>query len=895
MIGEAAASIHIHLLDTSPDGYAAAVVEPMPARVTRAASYTELADAFGAAPRSIAIVAFEDLFPEPQAKLRTLRASSVGSRVVVIYRADDRRVRLGQRLWSIGAVDYFLEAISARSDVRVLSHQLAADVAISRTGVRAPPSGEPGAPEVFPARALQELAAALANHRDVDGLLREVWRRLPSFLDYTVLGVLTLGGRGPKLHFFQSASVHHDVIWSLAAQLCQSLTISGVAALDPGKVEFVNAAPPDLAEHASGSLETLVLPLSVLGEAIGALGIAAPRPELAQVADGAFELMSQQIAISLRHVELLDQARQVSVTDTLTGLPNRRHLDRVLAEEWQRAQRYSLQLSIVFMDLDRLKELNERHGHGSGDRVIREVASELQSVVRSTDHVVRYAGDKFVILLPETGGGSAALFCERVRAALKRSRTRIKDDVELAVSATFGLASFPDVAVASGQQLLDRADEALRAGKAAGGDSIRIFGAPEPVPATAPGWANRRRATREVHALPVTFIPIADPDLSRGMKTVTVDVSEGGLSFHDRSRTILPRSYGLAFLDQRTDPMLCRVAWTLAKGDEHLVGLEALGVKAFEHGLAAARGETPANRIAVVVMENPTHRAIVSRILHTSRCEVRPIAADGSDFTEQALEGAFLVVISGRALQGPLGERLLAARASHSLGLRMLVLSDEQLDRTAAIALISQQQVEHLISPEGNVEDALFSSLSKMISADYFGVRRYLLPGVEVRRWAVSAPPEKEHVLNGIRQMALDIDCHDRMADLLIAATDEMLINAVYHAPQDGVSLAAKPIAVECAADGRFLAVGVTDQHGRLDVADIFRGLALGVAHGSQPMAEDAKSASIGFRIMLASLSQVVVNVEPGRRTEVIGLLDLRKTLREHRGSAPSLGVFHDK
>jgi anti-sigma regulatory factor (Ser/Thr protein kinase) len=223
-------------------------------------------------------------------------------------------------------------------------------------------------------------------------------------------------------------------------------------------------------------------------------------------------------------------------------------------------------------------------------------------------------------------------------------------------------------------------------------------------------------------------------------------------------------------------------------------------------------------------------------------------------------------------------------------GFRIIVLNEE-LDREGAIEVISSRHVEHLINAKPNPAESLFATLTKMLRPDFFGVHRYLLAGADVKSWSVGQPSEKSFVLAGVRAVAEDVDCHPRIIDLLISAVDEMLINALYKPAQRGAT-ADQPVTVECGADGRLLCVGVLDDHGVLEVEQIYAGLRAAARAREAGISDSSVSAHLGFRIMLGALSQLAINVEPGRRTEIIGIVDLRKSLRDHRASAPSLGIF---
>ncbi|GFP34788.1 two-component system, cell cycle response regulator [Candidatus Hakubella thermalkaliphila] len=124
-------------------------------------------------------------------------------------------------------------------------------------------------------------------------------------------------------------------------------------------------------------------------------------------------------AIAIERARLFEEVERLSVTDPLTGLFNRRYFNHIMEQEKQRVKRYHKPLSLLFADVDGLKAYNDRLGHLVGDEILKEVAKILRSNVRAADVVVRYGGDEFVVLMPETDQEEAQLVTERIERALR--------------------------------------------------------------------------------------------------------------------------------------------------------------------------------------------------------------------------------------------------------------------------------------------------------------------------------------------------------------------------------------------------------------------------------------------------------------------------------------------
>jgi diguanylate cyclase (GGDEF)-like protein len=162
---------------------------------------------------------------------------------------------------------------------------------------------------------------------------------------------------------------------------------------------------------------------------------------------------------------LLFSARQ----DELTGLGNLRLFEERLATEAARIDRYGTPLSIVVMDVDKLKTINDRHGHAAGSAVLRSVGEALAHAIRETDLAVRYGGDEFVVLLPHTELGAGAAFAERLLTKVRELRP-----CGLRVSVSLGVAAFDKVTDKTVDHLFERADQAAYRAKREGGDGVNV-------------------------------------------------------------------------------------------------------------------------------------------------------------------------------------------------------------------------------------------------------------------------------------------------------------------------------------------------------------------------------------------------------------------------------------
>jgi diguanylate cyclase (GGDEF)-like protein len=162
--------------------------------------------------------------------------------------------------------------------------------------------------------------------------------------------------------------------------------------------------------------------------------------------------------------------RELMLTDPLTGVANRRHLDDRLAVELSRQVRYGQPLSVILTDIDWFKRVNDTYGHAKGDTVLKAFADHLRESLRTSDFVARYGGEEFVLVLPNTTLEEAAALAERIREATKRIHF---EQTELSMTSSFGVTTaLPGESMA---EVLSRADEAMYQSKSNGRDRVSLL------------------------------------------------------------------------------------------------------------------------------------------------------------------------------------------------------------------------------------------------------------------------------------------------------------------------------------------------------------------------------------------------------------------------------------
>ncbi|MET3133514.1 two-component system cell cycle response regulator [Oxalobacteraceae bacterium GrIS 1.11] len=275
--------------------------------------------------------------------------------------------------------------------------------------------------------------------------------------------------------FPQLIFVHHEAALGFAAE---------PGALPPKPL----LAPFDAALHgaifpAGASLRSIALvPLLRNRRLIGSLNLGSADPSrfLPSLGTDFIEHMASIIAICLENVISNEMLKYIGLTDSLTGVYNRRYIDRRLPEEIARARRQAYSISCMYIDIDHFKRVNDSVGHHGGDEVLREVAQRIKHELRRSDALSRFGGEEFVVLLIDADLDSAAMVAERIRASIAGPLFDLPAGVKVGVTVSIGVASLGDVGHdvsidTVAQELIAHADGALYQAKEGGRNQVVCF------------------------------------------------------------------------------------------------------------------------------------------------------------------------------------------------------------------------------------------------------------------------------------------------------------------------------------------------------------------------------------------------------------------------------------
>jgi diguanylate cyclase (GGDEF)-like protein/putative nucleotidyltransferase with HDIG domain len=320
--------------------------------------------------------------------------------------------------------------------------------------------------EVF---ALYEIVQTMSRSLNVQETMDLVIGKMKRITDFAACAIFLRQEDGASIVAAAASGVNAEAI--RGRHLPVGVGVSG-AVVETGTPSGLRGSAredlgPLLGTEAEGSTLTYVLsaPLIAATITIGALSLY--RTSLRPFTEDDARLVTavaNQTAIAIQNARQYEQQRQSALSDQLTGLANARYFFTHLDQELNRGQRERTPVSLVAVDMDGLKQINDTFGHQQGDRVLRAMGEIFRRQVREYDTVVRYAGDEFFIILPGLPKEKAAETVSRIKTAIRETSMEMLPGRRIALSASFGIATYPDDARYA-DALIAAADQAMYAEK----------------------------------------------------------------------------------------------------------------------------------------------------------------------------------------------------------------------------------------------------------------------------------------------------------------------------------------------------------------------------------------------------------------------------------------------
>ncbi len=330
--------------------------------------------------------------------------------------------------------------------------------------------------KLFETTILNEFAALSGSLQDFMETLISVFENLDRIFDYLAGGLFLLDEK--ELYLYVNKPISEELLEETAEETLRTATGYAWSGEDSSLVErtVINVeAVVKQGEWKKPELAFAHIPLTSHKKVIGVLLVAgAATPAFRRDAPSILNLVRNELTMIVDNARLYEDAKRMAITDGLTRIYNHRFFQELFEKEFKRAVRYNTTFSLIMLDIDFFKRLNDTHGHLYGDEILREMAALVRGCLRTMDILARYGGEEFAILLPETDLEDAVLTAERIRMAVANHDFPLSRGKKVSVTVSQGVTSFPAPDIKERSDIVAKADAALYEAKEAGRNCVRF-------------------------------------------------------------------------------------------------------------------------------------------------------------------------------------------------------------------------------------------------------------------------------------------------------------------------------------------------------------------------------------------------------------------------------------
>src|SRR4030066_1716452 len=325
---------------------------------------------------------------------------------------------------------------------------------------------------------LRSTINAISTSVEIQEIVESAGNNLPNLFDFSSFGVFWK--EELLLFLCQEESCPPSFTQEVVNNMIKVFSVLGEEFVDADRIvlrtEKRKLRPKQMIMDPKAALKSyLTLPLAVEGEILGCISLNSDQPNAFDAQDlQFFSVIGYQMAATLKHFQRFSSIKNIAIYDPLTSLYNRRYFEERLVGEAQKSFYSGHSLSLVMLDIDHFKKVNDTFGHTEGDRGLQGIASLLKTSVRRKDTVARYGGEEFILILPEAGIEEASMIAERIRRLVENTPFEI-GEVHMNLTVSIGISNFPSHRPKSKEELVKMADLALYDAKRGGRNRVCIF------------------------------------------------------------------------------------------------------------------------------------------------------------------------------------------------------------------------------------------------------------------------------------------------------------------------------------------------------------------------------------------------------------------------------------
>jgi len=323
-----------------------------------------------------------------------------------------------------------------------------------------------------------DVAKALTSSLDLDAILETIMVKMAAYFEPATWALIMLDESSGEPYYAAPLERAFESINDLRLTTGESLARWVIEHGEPlviGDVRTDLRVDRSALDSSIPHCAVVSLPVRTGGNVLGVMQLMNIDVQVYSQNELFLQTIADYAAIAIENARAVRRIQELSITDDCTKLYNQRHLFTILDEEVHRSARFGYEFSLLFIDLDHFKIVNDKYGHLVGSKLIAMVGHVLRENLRLIDAAFRYGGDEFAILLPQTSRDSGLLVARRILRAFRDREWKPEENIRINLRASIGVAGYPDDAN-SPQEIVKRADELMYQVKEAGRDNIAVAG-----------------------------------------------------------------------------------------------------------------------------------------------------------------------------------------------------------------------------------------------------------------------------------------------------------------------------------------------------------------------------------------------------------------------------------
>src|SRR5450432_3207647 len=323
-----------------------------------------------------------------------------------------------------------------------------------------------------------DVAKALTSSLDLDSILQTIMDKMAEYFRPDTWSLLMVDEARDELYFAIAVGDKAEILKNVRLKVGEGIA-GWVAKNGEARVVPDVTADPFFASRVDEATKcetrsVICVPLRSKLRVLGVIQLV--NVDLSQFTDTELfflQSLCDFAAIAIENARAVEKIQELTITDDCTGLYNARHLYKTLESEVYRSARFGYEFSVIFLDLDHFKHVNDTYGHLVGSKLLQEIGFKIKSQLRLIDYAFRYGGDEFVILLPQTDKQSALIVARRIQEMMRKTVFLSEDGLNLNVRCSMGLATYPEDAKSS-HEIIRQADEMMYMVKNSSRDNIAV-------------------------------------------------------------------------------------------------------------------------------------------------------------------------------------------------------------------------------------------------------------------------------------------------------------------------------------------------------------------------------------------------------------------------------------